>query len=170
MKNSGKLTYLKWINSVTIPVSHNLYEKYIYCSIRICLFRHPPLWKGIQKAGAMETYVEGSWETGWGGDLLSMYTLVLSGCCTMHMHYPFKRQAEVGKGGKWIWRVNGRYLAPTSSPLHCPLCLTFFSSSISSFKSMYWVPEVHLYFYSHCVIMWRSILRGPGLKYTCLFV
>ena len=57
----------------------------------------------------------GEWDTGWGGDLLFKYILVLPECCTGHAHYLLKKQVEVEKGANWIWRVNGRYLNPKVS-------------------------------------------------------
>lgn len=60
--------------------------------------QHLALWKDIEKVRVMEVCGEGSFEMGWSGDLLSMHTLVFSEYCSMHTHYPFKRQVEDEKG------------------------------------------------------------------------
>lgn len=127
MKNSGKLIHFKWINSVTIPVQPQFVQG-------ICLqdqgmpVQAFTMWKRIQKAGVMEAYGEGSWGTGWGGDLLSVHIFVLFENCSMCTHYPCKRQVEEEKSRMWIWRVNGRYLGLSPSLLQCLLCFTFFFS------------------------------------------
>lgn len=122
--------------------------------------QHSALWEDIEKVRVMEVCGEGSFEVGWSGDLLSMHTLVFSEYCSMHTHYPFKRQVEEEKGRKWSWRVNGRYLALTLSPLLHLLCFTFFSSFMSSFQSMCWIHEVCLYLCNNA----KTIFEEPCPK------